>query len=670
MAIAERLEARALFALVAWDVAISSGSGQTIGSTLQAQLIDFVQRTGNEWASLIPQDSAVVTPVTLRVSVVISSGAAGTTGRLAARSITQEPVGTASTVTRFDQRATAFARYGRPAVGGSGADIELDIDPGFLTNNLWFDPDPANRGTPGAAAVPSDRVDAYSAILHEMGHAFFFNGLLDEASYQPIGSNPAYRSTFDSFVGLSNGAPFFTGPQAQAVYGSPAPLTQGNLYHFGNLGGAGTELVTGGELMNGQQFNNGQRYFLTDLDRAVAADVISAGTRPAQPPPPPPPQQQPVTINFTGNVTFPFTTSGGVRVQLLLRGVGGQTGSGFAVFPAGTSVTDPVGDPSLIQILNTTSRTSVSFTASAPVTLANVQIARVVGSLSAPNVTFSGVTVLPGVGTLTLGGVEGSLTVGTGVRSTRLTLGDIVDATVTLPAARFVSVASFRNTDANNETLTLGATPNLSIPGGLSGTLQVNGALGTASLGTLSNAIVNVTGAVTRLTTGDIATSTLSLQRSTNFTVLGNLASSRITASGLLGNLTVTAAVTNTAIIGATGIGNLIAGSVSASQIFAGVAADTTLPATLPASQAFVSRRATIRSFRTTAFASTLIVAPSTGPLNLGSVATDNAGGRFGLYADTLGPVSAATPGNPVFRTPRLSRATNTATGDFAIVVV
>jgi len=50
----------------------------------------------------------------------------------------------------------------------------ITIGPDYLANELWFDPNPLARLIP----VPSNKTDAGSVFIHEMGHILGFNGFV------------------------------------------------------------------------------------------------------------------------------------------------------------------------------------------------------------------------------------------------------------------------------------------------------------------------------------------------------------------------------------------------------------------------------------------------------------------------------------------------------------
>ena len=169
----------------------------------------------------------------------------------------------------FEQGAAAEIRTGFDPTGGD-ADVVFTIGRDYLTNELWFDPDPSSRTAP----LPSDRTDAVSVFLHEFGHAFGFNGWRDGFD----GTLPGdYESTFDQLTTFDGTDFSFEGANAMTVYGGPVPLTYGNIFHVGNdFPGPGADLVgppsLGGDLMNGVVFYR-ERYDISALDLAVMKDL-------------------------------------------------------------------------------------------------------------------------------------------------------------------------------------------------------------------------------------------------------------------------------------------------------------------------------------------------------------------------------------------------------------
>jgi Cadherin domain/RTX calcium-binding nonapeptide repeat (4 copies) len=146
---------------------------------------------------------------------------------------------------------------------GSAVDAVINIDPDYVNQWLYFDPNPSPT-----SPVPANKIDAVELFEHELGHAFGFNGFSDVSSGT---LNSSSLSTFDVFVTMVNGVPYFTGPRAEAVYGGPVPLTVGNFYHVGNTAGhPGSDLL--GDLMNGVVSGAGKSPGPSALDLAILAD--------------------------------------------------------------------------------------------------------------------------------------------------------------------------------------------------------------------------------------------------------------------------------------------------------------------------------------------------------------------------------------------------------------
>lgn len=197
------------------------------------------------------------------------------TPRATGGSATSAFVSNNGTYNIFQQGAAAELKSGVDP-NGVLPDAFITIGPDYLANELWFDPNPLAR----LAIVPSNRTDAESVFIHELGHIFGFNGFLDGANGSPPGN---FMSTYDQYVQYDGGNLYFTGPQAEAVYGGPVPLTFGNYAHVGNQSPRpGSDLIP--DLMNGVVFFRGTRYSPSPLDIAFLSDTgvpISAAPEPS-----------------------------------------------------------------------------------------------------------------------------------------------------------------------------------------------------------------------------------------------------------------------------------------------------------------------------------------------------------------------------------------------------
>ncbi|ALF53715.1 hypothetical protein ACX27_14085 [Nostoc piscinale CENA21] len=180
------------------------------------------------------------------------------------RSLTSSFVHKNGTLSVYEPGAISEIRTGVDP-NGATPDIEFNFNPDYLVKELWFDPDPVTRTT----SVPINKTDAVSLLLHEFGHVFGFNAWKDNFDGTLSGN---YQSTFDEKVVFDGSNFFFVGKQATSVYGSPVPLTFGNITHVGNDGSRpGVNLIR--DLMNGVKFYRGFRYNISSLNVAILKDV-------------------------------------------------------------------------------------------------------------------------------------------------------------------------------------------------------------------------------------------------------------------------------------------------------------------------------------------------------------------------------------------------------------
>lgn len=217
----------------------------------------------------------IVSNASLGIKVVFTTNVEGAAGR----SLAVSYAGNSDGIDIYELGTITEARTGVDP-NGTIADIELNINPYYLQNELWFDPSPMSR----TALVPLDRTDAVSVFLHELGHAFGYLGWRDWSS----GALPGpFGSSFDRYTTIDGvGNAYFTGPRSMLVYGAPIPLTSGSLYHLGNLYPlAGPDLAL--NLMNGVAMYRGQRYDLAPLNIAMIGDMgmpVTLGTLPVYAP--------------------------------------------------------------------------------------------------------------------------------------------------------------------------------------------------------------------------------------------------------------------------------------------------------------------------------------------------------------------------------------------------
>lgn len=153
------------------------------------------------------------------------------------------------------------------------ADISIYIDPtGSFLSGLWWDPDIA---TTLAGAVPHDRTDAFSVILHELMHGLGIRGWRDAST----AALPAdYQSTWDQHITLAGGKAYFSGPATTALLGGPAEVRLGGSQGGYHLGHGPTPAESGqpwiaASVMNGYFTLPGERYLPGRLELALLEDL-------------------------------------------------------------------------------------------------------------------------------------------------------------------------------------------------------------------------------------------------------------------------------------------------------------------------------------------------------------------------------------------------------------
>ena len=242
------------YSLPLLDVSFSGDNGQF--SIYYSSISNDLVLAADKWEKLFVGGNAS----TLNVDVIFDSSPTANAASLFTTSLYN--VGPIS-VSRQGAVDTVLSGVHNPS---GPYDAAIHIGASYLTNELWFDPNPANIDS-----VPIDKTDAESIFTHEFGHIFGFNGNRDQSTGTLVSN---VESTFDALVSVLNNSPYFIGANAENAYGGPVPLTVGNMYHVGNQSGPGAELATyPADLMNGVVFYRGTRYTISALDTAIAADL-------------------------------------------------------------------------------------------------------------------------------------------------------------------------------------------------------------------------------------------------------------------------------------------------------------------------------------------------------------------------------------------------------------
>lgn len=239
-------------AAINFNVSFNDPNGDLAAS---ASLIEsHIQAAGRLWANHLVGNANIEVVVRPSLAVPYAEG----------RSFTSNFVRNNGTRDVFEQGMAAEIRSGIDP-NGADPDVDIEINPVYVSDELWFDPDPSSR----TATVDINRTDAMSTFLHEFGHALGYNGWINGTD----GTYPGdYQSTYDERTSFDGTNFFFNGPEAIAVYGSPVPLTYANVAHVANFAPRpGEDLIL--DVMNGLVFYRGSRYQISPLNIAMLRDA-------------------------------------------------------------------------------------------------------------------------------------------------------------------------------------------------------------------------------------------------------------------------------------------------------------------------------------------------------------------------------------------------------------
>lgn len=225
-----------------------------LNATVRPLLESHAIAAGERWANFLVGDADIEVVIRTNTAIPFAEG----------RSVGSNFVEKNGTFDVFEQGMTAELRTGVDP-NGADYDVVIEINPTYVYDELWFDPDPVAR----TAVVDVNRTDAMSTFLHEFGHAIGFNGWINATT----GAYPGdYQSTYDEQINFDGQNFFAAGPAATALYGGPVPLTFGNASHVANFSPRpGEDLLL--DVMNGLVFYRGTRYEISPLDLAILNDA-------------------------------------------------------------------------------------------------------------------------------------------------------------------------------------------------------------------------------------------------------------------------------------------------------------------------------------------------------------------------------------------------------------
>jgi hypothetical protein len=237
-----------------------------------SQIEKHAKAAGDEWSRFLVIPPGAPGPRTITISVALDPFVTRAGGRSATTGFVANRAG----YNIFEQGQAFEIRTGIDP-NGATSDVEITFEPDYFFSELWFDAAPVISPRSQPVNIPSDKTDAFSVFVHEIGHALAFNGWMDWSTGELPLSPPdpaAYRSPFDELTLWSGDEPFFLGAHARAAYRQDdVPLTVGNVFHLGNASGQGlgSDLVP--DLMNGVVFARGVRYTISRIDLSLLRDL-------------------------------------------------------------------------------------------------------------------------------------------------------------------------------------------------------------------------------------------------------------------------------------------------------------------------------------------------------------------------------------------------------------
>ena len=202
-----------------WGYSVTLNDPSNLGGSNDATLVYDLQQAIGFWTQYI------VGAGTLTVTLNIKSLAQG---RESGGPTSVTAVGTNGGLTVYEGTGQYELATGQH-LAGTTSDITINIDPGYF-QYLDF-----AAGLNYYSDVPTNEYNPIVVFLHELMHGFGMGGYYDQSGN--VSGNGV--STFDNYFARIGSGVFFTGPNAEAVYGGPVPITTDstdgeNYGHFGN----------------------------------------------------------------------------------------------------------------------------------------------------------------------------------------------------------------------------------------------------------------------------------------------------------------------------------------------------------------------------------------------------------------------------------------------------
>jgi hypothetical protein len=147
---------------------------------------------------------------------------------------------------------TAFLAESQTGLDANGTQADAKV---YINMSDWslFNTNPSVLPT-------KSQYDLTTVLTHELLHALGFDGMYPSAS--------SGQTTYDTYIKMQNGLPYFTGPKAQALYGGPVPLDPASA----GVGSAYYHLKVPSDLMS-DALSAGSVRAISALDIAIMQDL-------------------------------------------------------------------------------------------------------------------------------------------------------------------------------------------------------------------------------------------------------------------------------------------------------------------------------------------------------------------------------------------------------------
>jgi hypothetical protein len=231
-------------------------SGNVLTISTRSLLLSNIQAAFSLWAANINSSAAV----TATVRIVSNTQ----TGRIDCASTSNKFLKTVGGVSIWEESAAYKLRTGL-SVNVGQPDLVIQIDPVYLTQELWLDSRPKLRIDP----VPSNKIDAVSIFTHELAHAFGFQTFRNLQTGDPL---QGYMTVYDQFV-VVNGSLFtFSGVNANKEFGFVELTSTNTTQNIRHLADSLSDPLAN-DLMNGIEYNHGTRYYISNTDLGILKDL-------------------------------------------------------------------------------------------------------------------------------------------------------------------------------------------------------------------------------------------------------------------------------------------------------------------------------------------------------------------------------------------------------------